>query len=57
VPQQLNFLDGPVPEPQVWKQLTDEHRTSVIDTMARIIRKAVVPPINTTTALPEKIDD
>jgi hypothetical protein len=57
VPQQLNFLDGPAPEPQVWKQLTDGHRTNVIDTMARLIRKAVVPPTNTTTAQPEKIDD
>jgi hypothetical protein len=59
VPQQLNFLDRPAPEPQVWKPLTAEQRTTVIDALARIIRKAVVPPTTTApTAQPrEKSDD
>jgi hypothetical protein len=57
VPQQLNLLGDPIPDPLVWDQLTTEQRITVIDTMARIIRKAVVPPAATTTAQPEKTDD
>jgi hypothetical protein len=57
VPQQLNLLGDPIPDPQVWDQLTTEQRITVIDTMARIIRKAVVPPTGTTTAQTEKTDD
>ena len=57
MPQQLNFLDRPAPEPQVWEQLNDEQRTIVIDTMARIIRKAAVPTTHAMTDQPEKIDD
>jgi hypothetical protein len=44
VPQQLNLLEDPSPDSQVWQQLTPEQRSTAIDTMARIIRKAVVPP-------------
>jgi hypothetical protein len=55
VPHQLSFLDGPAPDPPVWEHLNDEQRTTVIDTMARVIRKAVVP--TTTTDPQEKIDD
>ena len=57
MPQQLNLLEDPIPDPQVWDQLTPEQRITVIDTMARIIRKAVVPPAATPTAQPEKTDD
>jgi hypothetical protein len=57
VPQQLNLLDDPSPDSQVWRQLTAEQRTTVIDTMARIIRKAVVPATATTTVQPEKTDE
>ncbi len=57
MPHQLNFLDGPIPEPHVWEQLTDEQRTTVIDSMARIMRKAVVPTTTATTDRQEKIDD
>ena len=57
VPQQLNFLDRPAPEPRVWERLNDEQRATVIDTMARVIRKAAVPTTNTTTNKQEKIHD
>jgi hypothetical protein len=57
VPQQLNLLDDPRPDSRVWQHLTAEQRTTVIDTMARIIHKAVVPPTATTTVQPEKTDD
>ena len=55
--QQLNLLEDPIPDSQVWQQLTAKQRTTVIDTMARIIRKAVVPPPATTTVQPETSDD
>ena len=57
MPQQLSFLDRPAPEPHVWERLNDEERTTVIDTMARVIRKAAVPTPNTTTDKQEKIHD
>jgi len=57
VSQQLNLLEDPIPDSQVWQQLTAKQRTTVIDTMARIIRKAVVPPPATTTVQPETSDD
>lgn len=57
MPQQLNLLDDPSPDSQVWQRLTAEQRITVIDTMARIIHQAVVPPTATTTVQPEKADD
>ncbi len=57
MPHQLNFLDGPAPDSPVWEQLIDEQRTTVIDTMARVIRKAAVPTTTATTDPQEKIDD
>ena len=57
MPQQLNLLDRPAPEPRVWERLNDEQRTTVIDTMARVIGKAAVPPTNTTTDHQEKTHD
>ena len=57
MPQQLNLLDDPSPDSQVWQHLTAEQRTTVIDTMARIIHKAVVAPTTPTTVQPEKTDD
>ena len=57
MPQQLNFLDRPDLEPHVWERLSDEQRTTVIGTMARVIRKAAVPTTNTTTNKQEKIHD
>jgi hypothetical protein len=56
VPHQLNLLDDPTPDSPIWHHLTAEQRTTVIDTMARLIRKAVVPPTATPTA-PEKSDE
>ena len=57
MPQQLNFLDRPAPEPHVWERLNDEQRTTVIDTMARVIRKAAVPLTTVTTDEQEKKHD
>ena len=57
MPQQLNFLDGPAPEPHVWERLNEEQRTTVIDTMARVIRKAAVPMTNVTPDEQEKTHD
>ncbi len=50
MPQQLNLLDGPAPESPVWERLNQEQRTTVIDTMARVIRKAAVPMTNVTSS-------
>jgi len=36
----LDFLDLPVPEACVWGQLTDQEKTAVIATMARLMAKA-----------------
>ena len=57
MPQQLNFLDRPAPEPHVWERLNEEQRTTVIDTMARVIRKAAVPLTKVTTDEQEKKHD
>ena len=57
MPQQLNFLDGPAPAPHVWERLNEEQRTTVIDTMARVIRKAAVPMTNVTQDEQEKTHD
>jgi hypothetical protein len=57
VPQQLTLLDDPSPDTQVWQQLTAEQRATVIDTMARIIRQAIVPAVTTMTVPSEKTDD
>jgi hypothetical protein len=43
VPQQLTFLDRPAPEPHIWERLNEEQRATVVDTMARVIRKAAMP--------------
>lgn len=57
MPHQLHLLADPVPDPQVWDQLTPEQRITVVDSIARIIRKAVMPPTATPTAHAEKTDD
>ena len=57
MPHQLNWLDRPAPPPDVWDRLNDAQRTTVIDTMARIIRKAVVPTTIATMDQQEKLDD
>jgi hypothetical protein len=57
VPEQLNLLDRPVPQPDVWDRLSDEQRTTVIDTMARVIGKAVVPTTNATPENEEQIHE
>lgn len=54
MPQQLNFLDRPAPQPRVWERLNEEQRTTVIDTMARVIRKAAVLMTNVTPDEQEK---
>jgi hypothetical protein len=54
VPDQLNLLDRSAPQPDVWNRLNDEQRTIVIDTMARVIGKAVVPTTIATTDNQEK---
>jgi hypothetical protein len=56
VPHQLNWLDRPAPQPDVWDRLNDAQRTTVIDTMARVIGKAVVPT-KPPVANEEKIHD
>lgn len=40
MPQQLSLLESPAPESPVWEGLNEEQRTTVIDTMARVMRKA-----------------
>jgi hypothetical protein len=57
VPHQLNFLDRPAPQPEVWERLNDEQRTTVIDTMARVMGKAAVPTTNPPNQDEEKIHD
>jgi hypothetical protein len=41
VPQQLSLLDRLAADPGVWARVDDEHRTLVIETLARLIAKAV----------------
>lgn len=57
MPQQLNFLDPPTLEPAVWERLNEQQRTTVIDTMARVIRKAAVPMTDVTPDDLEKKHD
>jgi len=57
VPHQLNLLDRPAPQPDVWDRLNDEQRTTVIDTMARVIGKAVVPTTKPPVQNEEKVHD
>ena len=54
MPHQLNWLDRPAPQSDVWDRLNDAQRTTVIDTMARVIGKAVLPTPKTTSEHPEK---
>lgn len=54
MPHQLNLLDRPAPSPDVWDRLDDAQRTTVIDTMARVIGKAVVPTTKTPNEHEEK---
>lgn len=39
----LNFLDLPIPETQVWETLENDQRTVVIEVLARLIAKAAFP--------------
>jgi len=48
------LLDCPAPQPDVWDRLNDAQRTTVIDTVARVIGKAVVSTTKTTTEHQEK---
>jgi len=57
VPHQLNLLDRPAPQPDVWDRLNDAQRTTVIDTVARVIGKAVVPTAKPPVQNEEKIHD
>ena len=54
MPHQLNWLDRPAPPPDVWDRLNDAQRTTVIDTVARVIGKAVVPTPKTASEHQEK---
>ena len=38
----LNFLDIPIPETCLWEELDEEHRQLVIETLARLMVKAVL---------------
>lgn len=57
MPHQLNWLDRPAPPPDVWDRLNDVQRTTVIDIMARVIGKAVVPTAKPPVQNEEKIHD
>jgi hypothetical protein len=37
----LNFNDIPIPETCMWEELDDEHKQLVIETLARLMLKAV----------------
>lgn len=39
----LNFLDIPIPETQVWDTLENEQRTVAIEVLARLIVQATCP--------------
>jgi hypothetical protein len=39
----LNFLDIPIPESQVWETLENEQRAVAIEVLARLIAKATDP--------------
>src|SRR5436853_7905014 len=42
VPQQLSFLDCPLPEASVWEQLDPEPRSILIQALARLIARAAL---------------
>jgi hypothetical protein len=37
----LNFLDLPIPETCLWEQLDDEQKRTVVETLARLLVKAI----------------
>lgn len=39
----LNFIDLPIPETQVWETLENDQRTVVIEVLARLIAQAAFP--------------
>jgi hypothetical protein len=39
----LNFLDIPIPETQVWETLENEQRALAIEVLARLIAQATYP--------------
>jgi len=43
VQSNLNFLDLPIPEAQVWKTLKNEQRAVTIEVLARLIAQATDP--------------
>lgn len=38
----LNFIDIPIPETCLWEQLDDDQKRIVIETLARLLVKAIV---------------
>ena len=43
VQRNLNFLDLPIPEAQVWETLKNEQRAVAIEVLARLIAQAIDP--------------
>jgi hypothetical protein len=43
VQRNLNFLDLPIPEAQVWETLKNEQRAVAIEVLARLIAQATDP--------------
>ena len=43
VQRNLNFLDLPIPEAQVWETLENEQRAVAIEVLARLIAQATDP--------------
>ena len=43
VQRNLNFLDLPIPEAQVWETLEDEQQAVAIEVLARLIAQAIDP--------------
>jgi hypothetical protein len=43
VQRNLNFLDLPIPEAQVWETLKNEQRAVAIEVLARMIAQATDP--------------
>lgn len=37
----LNFIDIPIPETCLWEELDDQHQQLVIETLARLMLKAI----------------
>ncbi len=46
VQRNLNFLDLPIPEAQVWETLKNEQRAVAIEVLARLIAQAIDPSPN-----------